>query len=281
MRKKILVLFSLFGLGFLPASFAGTCYLSASNIIFGRYTRTGASPLTSVGTFYVACTDNASYTYCVRLNTGASRVMTRIGGTTTLNYQLYRDAALTNVWTNNSCVTVTKSCPFNNPCQETLYGRVPNGQAVSTSGTYQGTITASLNINATAVVSYAQAYITDGCNVNAGLFNFGIYDPYSNTNLDVARTNLHVNCNTGRSYTVSLSAGNSGNVNTRYMVNGSGHLLYNFYTNSSRTTVWGANSVSGTGNGSTQDLTIYGRIPAHQYLATGGYLDTITVVVNF
>jgi spore coat protein U-like protein len=267
-------------MGLLPYAFAGTCYLSASNVSFGRYIRTNPS-LNSTGTFYVTCTDSLSYTYCVQLTTGTPRRMTRtVGGTQTLNYQLYRDAARTNIWTDSSCVMVTKSCPFSSPCQEIAYAQVPTGQN-KPAGTYQGIISASLNINPTIVLSYAQAYINNGCSVSSDLFNFGAYNPYSSTSLDVNHSNLHVTCDTGRAYTIGLSAGNSGNINARYLVNGANHLLYNFYTSAAYSTIWGAASVSGNGTGAIQNISVYGRIPIHQYLPNGGYMDTITATITF
>ena len=41
------------------------------------------------------------------------------------------------------------------------------------------------------------------------------------------------------------------------------------------------NWVSGTGNGSAQAITVYGQIPAAQYVTPGSYTDTITVSVTY
>jgi spore coat protein U-like protein len=69
------------------------------------------------------------------------------------------------------------------------------------------------------------------------------------------------------------------------MKNGSALLNYGLFTNSGHTTNWGdtsaTNWVSGTGNGAVQPITVYGQIPATQYVAPGSYTDTITVSVTY
>ncbi|RYF62408.1 MAG: hypothetical protein EOO22_27735, partial [Comamonadaceae bacterium] len=70
---------------------------------------------------------------------------------------------------------------------------------------------------------------------------------------------------------------------------GAGSLAYNLYTTSGRTTVWGQDGVSDSisvlaaviGASVTRNHTVYGRIPAGQYVAPGAYANTIVVVVNY
>lgn len=93
------------------------------------------------------------------------------------------------------------------------------------------------------------------------------------------------------SYTLSLSAGNSGTTASRYMSYSSRTLSYNLYTSSGYGTVWATDTVSGSasvsvgfnGNASASTThTVYGRIPAGQYTAApGSYSDTITVTVTY
>ena len=49
--------------------------------------------------------------------------------------------------------------------------------------------------------------------------------------------------------------------------------------------MWGntvsTDTVAGTGNGSGQSYTVYGRIPAQTTPAPGNYADTITVTVTY
>jgi spore coat protein U-like protein len=69
------------------------------------------------------------------------------------------------------------------------------------------------------------------------------------------------------------------------MQNGSALLNYGLFSNSGHTTNWGntsaTNWVSGTGNGASQPITVYGQIPAAQYVKPGSFTDTITVSVTY
>jgi spore coat protein U-like protein len=66
---------------------------------------------------------------------------------------------------------------------------------------------------------------------------------------------------------------------------GTGRLGYDLYTNAGRSTVWGCtttNDVDVTSTSSAANvMTVYGRIPAGQDVATGSYSDTVVVTVTF
>ena len=72
---------------------------------------------------------------------------------------------------------------------------------------------------------------------------------------------------------------------TRKMTSGANTINYSLYQNSSRTTVWGntvgTNTVSGTGSGLGQALTVYGRVPPQTTPAPGTYTDTIVATVTY
>jgi spore coat protein U-like protein len=57
------------------------------------------------------------------------------------------------------------------------------------------------------------------------------------------------------------------------------------YSDSGRTTNWGntvgTDTVSGTGTGSAQSLTAYGRIPSQPTPAPATYSDTIVVTLTY
>lgn len=96
---------------------------------------------------------------------------------------------------------------------------------------------------------------------------------------------------------VSLSAGGSGDENNRSMACVSGAclstfpgdlLLYNIYTNSGRTIVWGAagQAYASCSNTCTKSKTAFGDIPkaiagSTNDVAVGGYSDTITITANY
>lgn len=69
------------------------------------------------------------------------------------------------------------------------------------------------------------------------------------------------------------------------MTNGANTVTYSLYTNSSRTTVWGntvgTDTVSGTGTGSNQNLTVFGRVPVQSAVSPATYTDTIVVTVTY
>ena len=62
-------------------------------------------------------------------------------------------------------------------------------------------------------------------------------------------------------------------------------LSYAMYQDSARSVNWGmtigTDTVTGTGNGSAQAITVYGQLPAGQYVAPGAYSDTITATVTY
>ncbi len=126
---------------------------------------------------------------------------------------------------------------------------------------------------------------------------FGNYNPTSSSPTD-ATGNVHVFCtvlliSVASTINISLNpgTGNSGSFSPRKMSSGANRLSYNLYKDTSHTTVWG----DGTGGtsiwtnsnllilvaGTPIDHTIYGRIPAGQYVAAGSYTDTITVTVEY
>jgi spore coat protein U-like protein len=84
---------------------------------------------------------------------------------------------------------------------------------------------------------------------------------------------------------VFLSTGSSGNYTQRTMLSGTNSLGYNLYTDAARTQVWGDLFNGGTIQvapaGVPATLSVYGRIPAGQNVATGSYTDSITVTFFF
>jgi spore coat protein U-like protein len=132
------------------------------------------------------------------------------------------------------------------------------------------------------------------CNVSATGVAFGNYNPTNGSPTD-ATGNVHVFCtvllvSVGAQTNISLNKGGSGSFAPRKMSSGANQLNYNLYKEASHVTVWG-DGTGGTGIftdsvliavlGTSIDHTIYGRIPAGQYVAAGSYTDTITVTVEF
>ena len=127
------------------------------------------------------------------------------------------------------------------------------------------------------------ATVLKDCIVSATALGFGNYTGAVNT----ANSTITVTCTNSTTYTVGLGPGlaTGATVTTRQMQNGTYLLNYGLYSNSGLTTNWGntalTNWVSGTGNGAAQPLTVYGQIPAAQYVTPGSYADTIAVTVTY
>ncbi len=131
------------------------------------------------------------------------------------------------------------------------------------------------------------ATVMSACSLATTDMAFGNYTASSATAMDISNT-LNLTCTNGLPYTVSLDGGTtSASVAGRHMTDGASHnLSYFLYTSTARTTLWGdgtggTSTVAGTGNGAAQTLSVYGRIPAAQFLSAGSYADRITVTINY
>lgn len=98
---------------------------------------------------------------------------------------------------------------------------------------------------------------------------------------------LTVQCTNSTPYTVALDAGAGVGATTalRKMTSGGATVNYVLYRDSARTLPWGntqgTDTVAGTGNGSNQSLTVYGRVPSQVSPAPGSYADTVNVTVTY
>jgi spore coat protein U-like protein len=106
------------------------------------------------------------------------------------------------------------------------------------------------------------------------------------SNID-ATSLLSVQCSISLPYTVALNGGNSGasDPTQRKMSNGATQLTYGLYRDSARSLPWGGttgtNTVSATGTGAVQALTVYGRVAPQTTPAPATYQDTIVVTITY
>jgi spore coat protein U-like protein len=131
-----------------------------------------------------------------------------------------------------------------------------------------------------------QATITATCTINsASTLNFGTLGVLA-ANTDQTST-IQVTCTNTTPYNIGLDVGtgSGATVAVRKLTSGGATVNYTLYSDSGRTTVWGntvsTDTVAGTGSGSSQNYTVYGRIPAQTTPAPGNYADTITVTVTY
>ncbi len=134
-----------------------------------------------------------------------------------------------------------------------------------------------------------------GCTVSASPAAFGTYNVFSGVATDTTST-IQTVCSAlvaiGISYTLTLSIGGGTDFAHRTMAGGSSSLVYQLYTNSGRSAVWG----DGTGGTSTvtdgyllsavtpviRNYTVYGRIPMSQTsLTPGPYSDSVLVTLTY
>ena len=129
------------------------------------------------------------------------------------------------------------------------------------------------------------------CRVTLVAMNFGIYTPLTTTHVDVmGQIDLRCQAQSG-SFTVTISAGTSGDHTARTMLSATSDILnYNLYRDASRTQIWGDGSpptfvVSGVrpnrGRPTTYNYPIYGRVFANQAPNAGIYNDDPLVTVLF
>lgn len=143
-----------------------------------------------------------------------------------------------------------------------------------------------------AVASPAQACTLCSCSASVTNMTFGSYDPLSGT-AKSANASVAVDCSSLLpllgSIDISLSPGSSGVATTRTMKKGTDALSYNVYRDAALT------SILGNGSGGTTLLTrtlngllfysststLYGQIPARQWVAPGSYSDSLILTVTF
>lgn len=141
-------------LGFAGASHAAaqpapSCTISVVSVAFGNYNVFTVTPVDSTGSVTFRC-NAAAANISITLSKGASstftpRTMTKAGEV--LNYDLYLNAARTNVWgdgTGGTSTYTNANPPNNQNVTVTIYGRIPASQDVS-AGAYSDTVLATIN----------------------------------------------------------------------------------------------------------------------------------------
>ena len=278
------------------------CVPTMSGLVFGVYDT--VNPTVGTTTVSVSCENPSgppkTFNYSLRLSSGpgsyASRSMTGTGDT--LTYNLYTSAAYSTIWGDGTAgtgvVTGSISVPGGTTLVDTkvVYGRItapqnvlPGSYATATPITL--TLSGVKSTNQSAIFNVSST-VPAGCETSATNLGFG---PITLTSSQTdASSTISGQCTKNSPYTVGLSAGTTtgATIAQRLMGNGANTMLYNLYTNTGRTAIWGNSSgswVSGTGAGLAlpATLTVYGRVASGQInLAVGSYIEnTITVTVTY
>lgn len=118
--------------------------------------------------------------------------------------------------------------------------------------------------------------------VTATELAFGTYNGVQSDQTGI----IAVTCTTGTAYEIYLDDGIHYSPPDRRMKHGTAayYLNYDLYRDAGRTARWGnsdPDDIHVTGDGTAQNITVYGRMPAGQSGPVGDYADTITVTVTF
>ncbi|HXZ60884.1 MAG TPA: spore coat U domain-containing protein [Steroidobacteraceae bacterium] len=136
-----------------PAAHAAitSCTVTAVGVAFGTYTPMQATPLDMNGTINIACTGvTGRNTVTIDLSTGVSNsylARTLTTGVSTLGYNLYFDAAYTQVWGNGTGGSIQGSATIRRRTPNAslpVYGAIAARQDPAP-GSYADTILVSVN----------------------------------------------------------------------------------------------------------------------------------------
>jgi spore coat protein U-like protein len=141
---------------------------------------------------------------------------------------------------------------------------------------------------ATATTTFAvTATVLKFCTVVATPMAFGNYTSSTDA---VSTSTITVTCTNGTPYDIGLNAGTASGatVTTRQMSGTTvtaARLNYFLYSDSARTVNWGntvgTDTIHLTAGAAPIVSTVYGRVPAGQFVAPDAYLDTINVTVTY
>jgi len=296
---------------------AQSCVFTMPNFDFGDIDLTLGTQFNLTANLTATCTGTpgATIRFCPNIEagsgghsgTGDPRYM--LNGANQLDYNIFRNGAFSNIWG-------SRFWPHSNPPQPrlTLNGagtgsrtrpvrvRIYGGQTTLPVGLYTtsfagihtlfsydyftgqncGVIGAT---NGVQVPFTIQANHIGSCTVVANNLNFGTIGVL-NTNNDSSST-MDVTCTSGASYQVGLNGGLTGATDPtlRKMEFGVEQITYGLYQDTGRLMAWGdtigTNTVTGTGTGAAQTLTVYGRIPPQTTPSPATYSDTIVVTVTY
>ena len=125
------------------------------------------------------------------------------------------------------------------------------------------------------------ATVSKVCNVTTSPVAFSTIDVTTAGNVD-ATGGFSVVCTSGTAWTAAADAGTATGASTatRKMTSGANLLNYGLYTDSERATNFV--SATGTGSGSAQTSTIYGRVPTGQTtVPAGSYADSVIISLTY
>ena len=275
-----------------------SCTMTATDVVFSPYDTQTQTAVDSTGTIEIECfgdgtSNNTSLHIGFGTQGGGTCTSRRMGnGTNRLSYQIYKTAARNTVFcASGDRMPLTFNLGTGSQKQTIImYGRVAAAQnPVYAATPYTDVLTLELrNGNAggllRSVSTTVSSMVAAICTVSAGSLGFG---SYSGTAVD-ATASVSVNCSNGAPYSIVMGGGNNQSGSLRRMAGPAGNFLgYQLFRDSARSLAWGDNSAQlgatrgGTGSGTAQSISVYGRIPGGQNPVPGSYSDTVLVTVDY
>lgn len=272
---------------------------------------------TGTGTINYSCTgyesSSTTFSLCIGLGTpswpGTASQPIMLRGTNQLNYQVYRDAALTQVWTASQplskSVTVGAGIGTTITGSFQFYGRITSGQTApagayvaffyntkigSLPGNSSNCNTNRSNISGLDFTLSITATLSNACTVDA-LANADLGNVVAGATAPAGSSTIRVRCPSGTAYNIGVLPSNNNTAGAGVMSGSGGNpdtIAYQLRRTSSTGPIWGntattasaGNGVGGTGNGSDQDYTVYATVPNSNY-RPDTYADTVRVTVNY
>ncbi|MGV8931752.1 MAG: spore coat U domain-containing protein [Luteimonas sp.] len=235
-----------------------------------------------------------------------------------LQFQMYTDAARSQIWQSSAAATPLEYDLdyglFDGYSQTrlfTIYGRIPAQAFIA--GNYANAfsgIHTSLKYRYRdgGLLGYPASCTTGGEGDPGGPLRFPFTATavvpancraYTTTNLDFGSvagiitgdldqtSSIGMICTGRTAWQMGLNNGlNAAGANRRMRLGTTlNYVSYELYRTPARNLRWGntlnTDTLQGTGTGSAQTLTVYGRVPASQTPAPGAYGDTITVTITY
>ncbi|WP_162932265.1 Csu type fimbrial protein [Solimonas sp. K1W22B-7] len=194
----------------------------------------------------------------------------------------------------------------------TVYGRIPSGQTTLVPGSYSNAFSGAhteliyqYNEFLLGLLGYPATCTSGGNGSGSGTFAFSALatvsaqcDPsFSVENINFGTGGLLTanydataivspRCTNTTPYQLGLNNGINASGSIRRMKSAAGNYVsYELYRDNGRSQRWGntqgTDTVAGTGSGSAQDVTIYGRVAPQATPVAGSYADTVTVTIYY
>lgn len=245
------------------------------------------------------------------------RLMKLTTGNNTLKFRLFQgtsgtvwgsngNAAVPNPFTDTMSIarrsSVTRSTTMRGELLA-LQGTAPPGQYTDNFGGIHTSITLSSNQGSTVPSTcngsssgnfpfVVNATVAKSCLVTADPLNFGSIDGLPGMGNRDQTSTINVTCSASTVYKVGLSPSNGSTTGAGVMSPTGGvpgntdTVAYRLYRDANRSLPWGSvvdtNTVTATGNGTAQALTVYGRVLGSSVnVRPDSYRDTVTVSVTY